>query len=141
MTKEELIKIAKEKEACESGLRWMEDHEIEDLKSREAVYLGYWYWVWKNVPECRDQIRHDKLVLDKLINDENYSVRQAVAEQGYGLDKLINDEDYSVRQAVAEQGYGLDKLIDDGIWAVREAAEIKLKEMKDNDKRRTIRNS
>ena len=155
MTKEELIKIAKEKEACKNGLEWMEDHEIEDLKSRNAVYLGYWYWAWKNAPECRDQIRHDKLVLDKLINDgdcdvriavakqgyglnklindEHYFVRRAVAEQGYGLNKLIKDEDWLVRRAVAEQGYGLNKLINDEDVDVREAAEIKLKDIKQND--------
>jgi len=131
MTKEELIKIAKEKEACKNGLEWMEDHEIEDLKSRNAVYLGYWYWAWKNAPECRDQIRHDKLVLDKLINDGDCDVRIAVAKQGYGLNKLINDENWIVREAVAEQGYGLDKLIDDPDSEVRAVVMKKLSEVRD----------
>ena len=99
MTKEELIKIAKEKDACEEGLLWMKDHEIEDLKSREAVHLGYWIWVWRSVPECRYQIRHDKAVLDEFIKDGDWRVREAVAEQGYGLYKLINDRDCDVRNA------------------------------------------
>ena len=59
--------------------------------------------------------------LNKLLNDENWHIRKAVAEQGYGLDKLINDKDHDVRIAVAEQGYGLDKLIDDKHWCVRRA--------------------
>lgn len=31
--------------------------------------------------------------LDILIDDEDYRIRKAVAEQGYGLEKLINDND------------------------------------------------
>ena len=58
--------------------------------------------------------------LDKLVNDYHWLVRKAVAEQGYGLDKLINDKDSIIREAVAQQGYGLDKLIDDKEEAVRE---------------------
>jgi len=133
MTKEELIKIAKEKEACEKGLEWMEDHEIEDLKSKDAIEKEYWIWVWRNAPECRDQIRHDKPVLDELVNDKNSYVRAAVARQGYGLDKLVNDKNSYVRVTLAEQGYGLGKLVNDEDGWVREVAEIKLKEMKEND--------
>ena len=51
--------------------------------------------------------------LDKLINDPNQNIREAVAKKGYGLDKLINDESYRVRAEVARQGYGLDILIND----------------------------
>ena len=57
--------------------------------------------------------------LDILINDEDWRVREVVAKQGYGLDILINDPDPDVRLAVAKQGYGLDKLINDEYWLVR----------------------
>ena len=149
MTKEELLKIAEEKGVSPFGLMWIKNHEIEDLKSIEAIEKKYWNWVWENVPECRDQIRHDKPVLDelinhdewvvrrvvarqgyglnKLINNEHCYVRATVARQGYGLDKLVNDEDVDVRIAVAEQGYGLDKLVNDEDWDVRDAAIISLK--------------
>lgn len=48
-----------------------------------------------------------------MINDKNWYVRQAVANQGYGLDVLINDKDWHVREAVVRQGYGLDGLVKD----------------------------
>ena len=41
------------------------------------------------------------LKLDKLVNDEEYWVRAAVARQGYDLEKLINDENIEVRKLVA----------------------------------------
>ena len=67
--------------------------------------------------------------LDKLINDESWYVRIEVADQGYGLDKLINDEDSEVREAVVNQGYGLDKLINDPDQYVRE---IVIKQLYEN---------
>ena len=45
--------------------------------------------------------------LDILINDENESVRVAVARQGYGLDILLKDENEWVREVAQEE---LDKL-------------------------------
>ena len=69
--------------------------------------------------------------LNILINDEDYLIRAAVAEQGYGLDKLINDESEFVRIIVAEQGYGLDKLINDEDDWVRETAFKTQKEIKE----------
>ena len=60
-------------------------------------------------------------ILDALVNDKNWYVRKAVAEQGYGLDKLINDKDWYVRAAVAERGYKLDKLVNDKNYKVRAA--------------------
>ena len=59
--------------------------------------------------------------LEKLVDGER-CVREAVAEQGYGLDKLVDDRDWRVRHAVARQGYGLDKLVNDEDWNVREVA-------------------
>lgn len=38
------------------------------------------------------------MVLDILINDEEWMVRLEVARQGYGLDILVNDEDPHVRK-------------------------------------------
>ena len=38
--------------------------------------------------------------MDRLINDEDWTVRAAVASKGYGLDILINDPDWYVRDAV-----------------------------------------
>lgn len=37
--------------------------------------------------------------LDVLVDSDDWEVRQKVARQGYGLNKLINDEDYDVRDA------------------------------------------
>lgn len=54
-----------------------------------------------------------KRVLDRLLENEHWLIRAAVAEQGYGLDKLVNDDSYWVRAEVARQGYGLDILIKD----------------------------
>ena len=51
--------------------------------------------------------------LDKLVDSDDWRVREAVAQQGYGLDKLVNDKDHDVRKAIAEQCYGLDILIHD----------------------------
>ena len=61
------------------------------------------YDVPKELGEQVRQLYHENLKTpedwDKLINDEDWSVRVAVAKQGYGLDKLINDENWEVREA------------------------------------------
>lgn len=69
-----------------------------------------------------------KEILDNLINDENWIIRKAVAEQGYRLDKLVDDPSWEVRAEVARQGYGLDKLINDKNPIVRDIARTKLNE-------------
>ena len=66
------------------------------------------------------------IFLDRLINDRDGLVREAVANQGYGLDKLINDDDWMVRYAVASQGYGLDKLVNDKNAEVRKLAKANI---------------
>ena len=64
--------------------------------------------------------------LDNLLNNNDPTVREAVAYQGYGLDRLAKDEDNLVRIAVAEVAskYGredlLEKLVDDKYFLVRE---------------------
>ncbi len=68
----------------------------------------------------RQRIANDyQYGLDKLINDKEWLVREAVAEQGYGLDILVNDEEGFVRAAVAKHGYCLDKLVYDEDFQVR----------------------
>ena len=69
--------------------------------------------------------------LDKLINDKDSGIRAVVAKQGYGLDQLINDKSYYVRKTVAEQGYGLEKLINDENYDVSYLARILLKQKKE----------
>lgn len=58
--------------------------------------------------------------LDKQVDSDDWNVREAVAQQGYGLDKLVNDLNSGVLMEVARQGYGLDKLINDKNHWVRE---------------------
>ena len=62
---------------------------------------------------CQKALADQGLCLDKLINNENWYVREAVAKQGYGLNILVNDKNYCVRAAVAKQGYDLETLIHD----------------------------
>ena len=69
----------------------------------------------------REAVANQGYGLDILINDEDWKIRSAIAEQKYGLDILINDEKSIVRAEVAKQGYGLDILINDESWYVREA--------------------
>lgn len=57
--------------------------------------------------------------LEEFVCDEDWPIREAVAETGEFLEILVNDEDWMVRAAVARQGYGLDKLVNDKNWAVR----------------------
>lgn len=59
--------------------------------------------------------------LDKCVDSNDFNVREAVAEQGYGLDKLINDPDSQIRLIVAGLGYGLDILVYDVSANVRAA--------------------
>jgi len=53
-----------------------------------------------------------KSELAELMKDEDYRIRVAVAERGYGLEQLSQDIDPRVRAAVVRQGYGLDKALD-----------------------------
>jgi len=73
----------------------------------------------------RQAIAEQGFALETLVNDVDWGVRKAVAEHGYGLDKLLNDEEWQVREAVAQQGYGLDVLANDKDWFVREIAKNK----------------
>jgi len=88
------------------------DEKTKESLLNELVNDKNWY--------VREAVARRGYGLDKLINDEDTNVRAAVARQGYGLDKLVNDESWAVRETVAKQGYGLDKLIDDENWEVRE---------------------
>lgn len=83
--------------------------ELESLATSER---------WLSRAQAADQ----GYALDRLVNDPEPWVREAVAEQGYGLDVLMSDSSRYVRAAVALQGYGLDELANDSDLYVREAA-------------------
>ena len=93
-------------------LQIFEDAEIEETEmSKEKLF---------NL-DCSEKLKliRAKKHLNVFVDDEDWEVRAAVAEQGYGLEQLIDDDDEDVREAVAKQGYGLEKLIDDTSWLVR----------------------
>lgn len=70
--------------------------------------------------------------LDILLHDPEPVIRRQVAMQQYGLDILIEDSDEWVRAAVAQQGYGLDTLIHDESRHVRNIA-IRVKSELENN--------
>lgn len=72
-------------------------------------------------PMHRIHAAEQRLGLDKLIDDPDWTVREAVAYAGYGLDKLAHDPDFAVRQVVAKKGHAHDLLINDPDWEVRAA--------------------
>ncbi len=74
----------------------------------------------------REVVARQGYGLDRLVSDSNWPVRRAVAGKGYGLDILLNDSDSVVRAEVALQGYGLDQLVNDPSHIVREAAAKKM---------------
>jgi len=97
-------------------VRELTQKEINDYfkqNQKEFIESENWY--------VRSAVAEQGYGLDILVHDKDPNVRSAVAEQGYGLDRLINDEDWQVRTAVAEQGYGLDILINDYDGGVRSA--------------------
>lgn len=63
----------------------------------------------------------EKEILNKLVNHNNFEVRLALAELGYGLDVLVNDVDSAIREEVAKHGRDkdLDILVNDKSWWVR----------------------
>ena len=108
------------------------ERDLENLKSLQArgklekgadlEKIADQLPAWRESDETSDKIDLAKYGrdsdLDKLVSDEDWSVRAAVARQGrdQDLDQLIGDKDEDVRAAVAEAGRDkdLDKLrIDD----------------------------
>ena len=71
--------------------------------------------------ESRVDAGRRRLGLDKLVNDPEWWVREAVAWQGFGLEKLVTDRSGYVRWEVAWQGFGLDALAEDENLFVQEA--------------------
>lgn len=57
--------------------------------------------------------------LDVLINDEEVSVRCAVANQGYGLERLASDPSEEVRKVVVKKGYRIEQFLNDESALVR----------------------
>lgn len=50
--------------------------------------------------------------LNELMRDDDWRIRMAVADKGYGLNELSQDIDPRVRAAVVRQGYNLDRALD-----------------------------
>ncbi len=95
-------------------VRELTQNEINDyFKQNQKEFIESENW------HVRSAVAEQGYGLDILVHDKDPNVRIAVAEQGYGLERLINDEDWQVRTAVAEQGYGLDILINDNDGGVR----------------------
>ena len=69
--------------------------------------------------KLRDVLEHKNL--KEYIQDENYLVRYAVCETGFGLDILLHDPEPAVRRQVAMQQYGLETLMYDRDEWVRAA--------------------
>ena len=82
------------------------------------------YHVLSPDPQKRITAALDGLGLDKLIDDEDYNVRIAVASKGYHPEEMINDPEPYVRAEVASCDFGLDKLsLDECVCPVVEAVE------------------
>ena len=60
--------------------------------------------------------------LENLAHYGSKQIKEALANEGLMLDILVNDEHWEVREMVAYQGFGLPKLSKDVNKAVREAA-------------------
>ena len=76
--------------------------------------------IWQQVLDSYTGVSTEEEIL-AFVEDSDWRVRLAVANQGYGLEKLVDDSNWVVRLIVAEQGYGLEKLVDDPHWKVRRA--------------------
>lgn len=46
---------------------------------------------------------YNETKIDEIISNGSLQEKKEIAEQGYGLNKLINDEDSTVREAVAKK--------------------------------------
>ena len=88
--------------------------------------------------DTRYHAAEDHLGLDKLVDDSDWRIREAVAGQGYALEELVNDPAWCVRREVAWQGYGLDKLVNDPDDIVRKEALLALKRFVSVDDRWTL---
>lgn len=124
---------------CENGFHFCKDleyisyyYDIKDSRIFEVEAYGEdiksdgMKYAVKEIQLIRELTKEEindyfKGKQQSLICSENWYVRRATAEQGYGLDVLIQDEVCYVRAAVAEQGYGLDILVHDRDWYVRRA--------------------
>ena len=98
------------------NLNWSEKLEMINNHENLDVLVDDDDW------HVRKAVAEQGYGLDRLVNDLDHEVRASVAKQNYGLDKLVDDEDFFVRKTVAEQGYGLDKLANDKNPAIREIA-------------------
>ena len=58
----------------------------------------------------KNKINFKEIINSLLMEKGHQQLKERLIDQGYGLVILLNDENYYVRAAVAEQGYGLGKL-------------------------------
>jgi len=47
--------------------------------------------------ETKQYTKEERKILDILVKDKDWKVRESVAKQGYGLDILVTDKDCDVR--------------------------------------------
>ena len=102
-------------EACDINDK--QDREYLSMLMTDAHYMVRWAVAEKGYG------------LDVLVNDESEKVRLAVAwkarldvpEEKELIDRLVDDEHYSVRQCIAKKGYMLDKYVEDSNDSVRAA--------------------
>ena len=158
ITKQEILKLARERGACEKGLVWYEDKPQEALLTWEAIRRGFYGWVAQEIPEAipylqrlPERIKKKSLEsghkyirvgmayigyrLDVLKDDPELEVRSVVASKGYALEQLKDDMEAWIRSEVARQGHSLEQLKDDPRWEVRMAVAKKgyaLEQLKDD---------
>lgn len=97
---------------------------IFEIKVYGNIKKDYKNYVAKKIRLIRELTKEEinhyfKVNQQSLVNDADYNVRRATAEQGYGLDVLMYDKNFSVRCAVVRQGGGLDTFIHDDSCYIR----------------------
>ena len=130
ITKKEILRLAKERGACEEGIKWYSRMPKKALLTWEALEKGYFGWVAHNIPEAIPYLQTlPEELKERALNDEEYYNRVDMVRIEYRLDVLKDDPDWKVRMEVAFQGYALEQLKDDPDWRVKYTARAKLKEM------------
>ena len=120
ITQKEILRLARERDACEQGLAWYEERPKSALLTWDAIENKYFMWVARNIPEAIPYLQTlpEELKDKSLISQEVY-VRESMAIIRYRLKVLKDDPCRIVRCEVAQQGYALEQLKDDPCWLVR----------------------
>ena len=131
ITQKEILRLARERDACEQGLAWYSQRPKSALLTWEALEKGYFLWVAENVPEAIPYLQTlPEELKEKSLRSPKYFIRLSMACIGYRLDVLKDDPYHEVRREVSKHGYALEQLKDDPHEYVRKAARDTLKEMK-----------